>query len=246
VPIPGGLVPPPLPQPERATSHLAAGTRTRIPVQGTCADSHEPTSRPYGSEGRGFESLRARQAWMSTRPVTGAERGGPRPWRSPRRPFAAERPSRAIDRAWGCATAGAPRRATRMERPPCRLRRPAQDPSGALPRAWAEERLVANATAGSSPASASASASARPHAMPVWGVWLSETERFWFSCSPKGPQGSDHPREPAVRRDRRRHGGVRLRRGSLPLRRRRDADASMVPSPLSSRRTGTIPPCTPR
>jgi Pyridoxamine 5'-phosphate oxidase len=25
---------------------------------------------------------------------------------------------------------------------------------------------------------------ARPHAMPVWGVWLEQTQRFWFSCAP--------------------------------------------------------------
>ena len=54
------------------------------------------------------------------------------------------------------------------------------DPEGALPWAWAEERLVANKNYWV----VTASASARPHAMPVWGVWLPATERFWFSCSP--------------------------------------------------------------
>jgi Pyridoxamine 5'-phosphate oxidase len=29
-----------------------------------------------------------------------------------------------------------------------------------------------------------ASAAGRPHALPVWGVWLPPTDRFWFSCSP--------------------------------------------------------------
>lgn len=54
------------------------------------------------------------------------------------------------------------------------------DPEGALPWSWAEERLVANKNYWV----VTASASARPHAMPVWGVWLPATERFWFSCSP--------------------------------------------------------------
>ena len=54
------------------------------------------------------------------------------------------------------------------------------DPEGALPWTWALERLVANKNYWV----VTASASARPHAMPVWGVWLPETDRFWFSCSP--------------------------------------------------------------
>jgi len=54
------------------------------------------------------------------------------------------------------------------------------DPAGALPWSWAEERLVANKNYWV----VTASASGRPHAMPVWGVWLPGSERFWFSCSP--------------------------------------------------------------
>ncbi len=54
------------------------------------------------------------------------------------------------------------------------------DPGGTLPWTWAEEHLVAN----KSYWVVTASASARPHAMPVWGVWLPGTERFWFSCAP--------------------------------------------------------------
>jgi general stress protein 26 len=53
------------------------------------------------------------------------------------------------------------------------------DLSGALPWAWAEQRLVENKNYWV----VTASASSRPHAMPVWGVWLPETDRFWFSCS---------------------------------------------------------------
>lgn len=54
------------------------------------------------------------------------------------------------------------------------------DPSGALPWSWAQQRLVRNRNYWV----VTASASARPHAMPVWGIWLAATDRFWFSCSP--------------------------------------------------------------
>jgi len=54
------------------------------------------------------------------------------------------------------------------------------DPSDALPWAWAEQRLVASRNFWV----VTASASGRPHSMPVWGVWVPETERFWFSSSP--------------------------------------------------------------
>lgn len=54
------------------------------------------------------------------------------------------------------------------------------DPAGTLPWTWAQQRLVDNKNYWV----VTASALARPHAMPVWGVWIPETERFWFSCSP--------------------------------------------------------------
>ena len=54
------------------------------------------------------------------------------------------------------------------------------DPDGALPWSWAEERLVANRNFWV----VTASAAGRPHSMPVWGVWVSDPDRFWFSCSP--------------------------------------------------------------
>lgn len=54
------------------------------------------------------------------------------------------------------------------------------DAGDALPWSWAESRLVANRNYWV----VTASASGRPHAMPVWGVWLPDRERFWFSCSP--------------------------------------------------------------
>jgi len=54
------------------------------------------------------------------------------------------------------------------------------DPAGALPWTWAQQRLVANKNYWV----VTASESGRPHALPVWGVWLPDTDRFWFSCSP--------------------------------------------------------------
>jgi len=51
---------------------------------------------------------------------------------------------------------------------------------GLLEWRWAEQRLVANRNYWL----VTASAGGRPHAMPVWGVWMPHTERFWFSCSP--------------------------------------------------------------
>src|SRR5215212_4868336 len=47
------------------------------------------------------------------------------------------------------------------------------DPAGALPWTWAQERLVRNKNYWV----VTASANGRPHALPVWGVWLAETDR---------------------------------------------------------------------
>lgn len=54
------------------------------------------------------------------------------------------------------------------------------DLNGALPWSWAQQRLVTNRNYWV----VTASATGRPHSMPVWGVWLASTDRFWFSCSP--------------------------------------------------------------
>lgn len=51
---------------------------------------------------------------------------------------------------------------------------------GALPWSWAADRLLRNRNYWV----VTASGSGRPHAMPVWGVWLPDTERFWFACAP--------------------------------------------------------------
>jgi hypothetical protein len=66
------------------------------------------------------------------------------------------------------------------------------DPSGALPWSWAQERLVSNRNYWV----VTASATGRPAATPVWGVWLPRTDRFWFSCSPnarKARNVADNP-----------------------------------------------------
>jgi hypothetical protein len=56
----------------------------------------------------------------------------------------------------------------------------AADLTGVLPWTWAQQRLVDNRNYWV----VTASAAARPHALPVWGVWLPERDRFWFSCAP--------------------------------------------------------------
>jgi hypothetical protein len=54
------------------------------------------------------------------------------------------------------------------------------DLDGVLPWSWAEKRLVASRNYWVT----TASPEGRPHSMPVWGVWLADAERFWFSCAP--------------------------------------------------------------
>lgn len=53
------------------------------------------------------------------------------------------------------------------------------DLDGVLDWSWAQERLGRNRNFWVS----TASADGRPHLMPVWGIWLPETERFVFSCA---------------------------------------------------------------
>ena len=53
------------------------------------------------------------------------------------------------------------------------------DVDGALPWRWAEERLVANHNYWV----VTVDPQGRPHSMPVWGVWMADDERFWFSCA---------------------------------------------------------------
>ena len=55
-------------------------------------------------------------------------------------------------------------------------------PHGALAWSWARERLAACHNFWL----VTADATGRPHAMPVWGVWLTtgSGDTFWFSCAP--------------------------------------------------------------
>jgi Pyridoxamine 5'-phosphate oxidase len=68
----------------------------------------------------------------------------------------------------------------RAERPAMKDYGVPEEPDGLLPWSWAEERLVRNRNYWV----VTASAKGRPHAMPVWGVWLPDSSSFAFSCAP--------------------------------------------------------------
>lgn len=68
------------------------------------------------------------------------------------------------------------------------------DLDGVLPWSWAEERLVANRNYWV----VTASADARPHAMPVWGVWLPDPGSFWFGCAPSARKARNLRANPAM------------------------------------------------
>lgn len=51
----------------------------------------------------------------------------------------------------------------------------------ALPWSWARERL----DGGRNYWLATASGDGRPHALPVWGIWHDDEQRFAFSCAPR-------------------------------------------------------------
>ena len=55
-----------------------------------------------------------------------------------------------------------------------------EDLEGTLPWSWAEERLARSRNFWL----VTVSDTGRPHAMPVWGVWMPDRERFGFSCAP--------------------------------------------------------------
>ncbi len=55
------------------------------------------------------------------------------------------------------------------------------DDDGVLPWSWADERLTRSRNYWL----VTASVAARPHALPVWGVWSSEHGVFWTSCGPE-------------------------------------------------------------
>ena len=56
-----------------------------------------------------------------------------------------------------------------------------------LPWSWAAEKLATNRNFWV----VTASADARPHALPVWGVWADEEHRFAFSCGPRSRKAAD-------------------------------------------------------
>jgi PPOX class probable F420-dependent enzyme len=66
------------------------------------------------------------------------------------------------------------------------------DASGAelLPWSWAVERLVASRTYWL----CTMRADGRPHAAPVWGLWLDDA--LWFSTSPESQKGRNLARDP--------------------------------------------------
>jgi nitroimidazol reductase NimA-like FMN-containing flavoprotein (pyridoxamine 5'-phosphate oxidase superfamily) len=82
----------------------------------------------------------------------------------------------------------------RVERPDMRDYGVPTDLADALPWSWAEERLLRNKNYWV----ITASANARPHALPVWGVWLPETSTFVFSCSPNSRKARNMAANPQV------------------------------------------------
>lgn len=68
------------------------------------------------------------------------------------------------------------------------------DEAGALPWSWAGERL----TRSKNYWVVTASASGRPHALPVWGVWLADRDLFAFSCSPNARKARNISANPRV------------------------------------------------
>lgn len=71
---------------------------------------------------------------------------------------------------------------------------PVDDPNGLLSWQWAEQRLVPNRNYWV----VTVDPAGRPHSMPVWGVWLTDTERFWFSCAPDSLKARNLAKNPNV------------------------------------------------
>ena len=68
------------------------------------------------------------------------------------------------------------------------------DLDGVLPWSWAEERLAGSRNYWVT----TVSADGRPHSMPVWGVWLRDRERFWFSCAAGARKARNLRANPAI------------------------------------------------
>jgi PPOX class probable F420-dependent enzyme len=65
---------------------------------------------------------------------------------------------------------------------------------GVLPWSWADERLASSRNFWV----VTASSDGRPHALPVWGVWMSDLERFAFSCAPNSRKARNIRANPQV------------------------------------------------
>jgi len=81
-----------------------------------------------------------------------------------------------------------------VERPAMAAYGVPDDLDGVLPWSWADERLTSSRNFWV----VTASPDARPHAMPVWGVWVSELERFAFSCAPNSRKARNLRGNPQV------------------------------------------------
>lgn len=68
------------------------------------------------------------------------------------------------------------------------------DLDGVLPWAWADERLSACRNFWV----VTASTAARPHALPVWGIWMPALERFAFSCSTRSRKARNLRANPMI------------------------------------------------
>jgi len=66
------------------------------------------------------------------------------------------------------------------------------DTDGVLAWSWAEERLLASRNLWV----VSASSEGRPHAIPVWGVWVPESGTCVFSCSPNSRKARNFAANP--------------------------------------------------
>ena len=67
------------------------------------------------------------------------------------------------------------------------------DDDGTLPWSWADERLARSRNYWL----VTASAAARPHALPVWGVWSSGHGVWWTSCGPESRKARNLGTNPA-------------------------------------------------
>jgi hypothetical protein len=85
-------------------------------------------------------------------------------------------------------------RVPRAERPAMADYGVADDLDGVLPWSWADERLTACRNFWI----VTATTAARPHAMPTWGVWHSEVERFAFSCAPRSRKARNLRANPQI------------------------------------------------